>query len=297
MLRRHPQIFMSNLKEPQFLASDMRFRFPQMTGRGLPLPETLEQYVSLFSEATPEQRIGEASPSYLFSHTAAGRIAQLQPAARGIAILREPASFLHSLHLQLLRSHVEGEKDLRRAISLEGARAEGRHVPARSHLPQLLQYSDHVHYVEQLRRYHAVLPAEQLLILIYDDFRADNEGTVRSVLRFLDVDDSQPIEELQVKQTARSMRRQPLDDLLVSVSMARSPRWRAARAAVKALAPRDLRRNAFGLIRRRGVFDSVPPLDPDLSLELRRRYRGEVVALSEYLDRDLVSLWGYDQLG
>ena len=30
--------------------------------------------------------------------------------------------------------------------------------------------------------------------------------------------------------------------------------------------------------------------------ELRRRFKGEVVALSEYLGRDLVSLWGYDRL-
>jgi hypothetical protein len=29
--------------------------------------------------------------------------------------------------------------------------------------------------------------------------------------------------------------------------------------------------------------------------ELRRRFRGEVLALSEHLDRDLVSLWGYDE--
>ena len=34
-----------------------------------------------------------------------------------------------------------------------------------------------------------------------------------------------------------------------------------------------------------------------LTLELRRRFKDEVVALSEYLDRDLVSLWGYDKLG
>ena len=27
--------------------------------------------------------------------------------------------------------------------------------------------------------------------------------------------------------------------------------------------------------------------------ELRRRFKGEVVALSEYLGRDLVTLWGY----
>ncbi len=31
--------------------------------------------------------------------------------------------------------------------------------------------------------------------------------------------------------------------------------------------------------------------------ELRRRYKPEVAALSEYLGRDLVALWGYDRLG
>jgi hypothetical protein len=30
--------------------------------------------------------------------------------------------------------------------------------------------------------------------------------------------------------------------------------------------------------------------------ELRRRFKSEVVALSEYLDRDLVALWGYDRV-
>ncbi len=31
-------------------------------------------------------------------------------------------------------------------------------------------------------------------------------------------------------------------------------------------------------------------------LELRRRFKGEVIAFSEYLDRDFVSLWGYDEI-
>ena len=71
-----------------------------------------------------EQRVGEASPSYLWSEHAAARIAELQPDARIIAILREPASFLRSLHLQLLQTHVETERDLRKAIALE-AKAPG----------------------------------------------------------------------------------------------------------------------------------------------------------------------------
>ena len=68
-------------------------------------PETLEEYLSLFSAAGPEQLAGEASPSYLWSRDRRRRaIAEVQPAARIIAILREPASFLHSLHLQLLQN-------------------------------------------------------------------------------------------------------------------------------------------------------------------------------------------------
>ena len=49
----------------------------------------------------------------------------MQPDARIIAILREPASFLRSLHLQLLQNHVETEKDLRKALALEAARRQG----------------------------------------------------------------------------------------------------------------------------------------------------------------------------
>ena len=31
-------------------------------------------------------------------------------------------------------------------------------------------------------------------------------------------------------------------------------------------------------------------------LELRRRFEAEVHALSDYLGRDLVTLWGYDRI-
>src|SRR5674476_708095 len=66
MLRRHPQIYMpEDLKEPWFLAHDMKARFqPPQAG---PPVETLDDYLDLFAEARPEQRIGEASSSYLWS--------------------------------------------------------------------------------------------------------------------------------------------------------------------------------------------------------------------------------------
>jgi len=293
MLRRHPQIYMPGNKEPWFFSSDTQPRF-QSPMAGMP-PETLEDYLSLFSDAEPGQRVGEASSSYLWSGVAAERIAEVQPAARIIAILREPASFLRSLHLQLVQDHVEWEKDLRKAISLEGPRREGKHVPRRSHRPQLLQYSDYVRYVEQLRRYHAVFPREQVLVLIYDDFKRDNEATVRTVLRFLEVDDAYPIEVSQANPTVR-MRSQQLDEMVHAVSLGRGPVARAVKAPVKALVPRGLRREMLQLTLRRVVRGRPQPPDERLMLELRRRFKGEVVALSECLDRDLVTLWGYDSL-
>ncbi len=295
MLRRHPQIYMPENKEPMFFASDftqLRFRSPMS---GPPL-ESLDAYLSLFSDAEPGQLVGEASSPYLWSRVAAERIAHVQPAARIIAILREPASFLRSQHLQLVQNHVEWEKDLRKAISLEGARRQGRRIPRRSHRPQLLLYSEHVRYVEQLRRYHAAFPSEQVLVLIYDDFRSDNEATVRTVLRFLGVDDAYQIEVLQANPTVL-IRSQHLDRMVHAVTVGRGPASRAVHATVKALMPRRLRHDALALTQRRVVEGSPPPPDEPFMLELRRRFKGEVQALSEYLDRDLVSLWGYDRLG
>ncbi len=289
MLRRHPQIHMPDRKEAWYLASELLERTPPRPGG---TPQSLEEYLAWFEGALPDQRIGEASVLYLWSRTAAARIAQLQPQARIVAILREPASLLRSLHMQFLRTYVETERDFRRAIALEHARREGREVPARSYWPKALLYSEHVRYVEQLRRFHALFPPEHVLVLIYDDFVSDNEATVRTVLRFLEVDDMAPIEVMEANPTM-GVRSQRLHELVHAVSVGHGPVSNAVKTAVKAVTPTRLRRGALHAAQR-SVYVEPPAPDERFMLELRRRFKAEVVALSEYLDRDLVSLWGYD---
>jgi hypothetical protein len=293
MLRRHPQIYMPEEKEPWFFATDMRPRFqPRRAGAS---PETLAEYCELFVGAAPGQRAGEASSSYLWSQTAAAEIAAVAPDARIIALLREPASFLRSLHLQLLQTHVENRRDLRTAIALESDRGRGRHIPRRSHRPQLLQYSQHVRYVEQLRRYRELFGPERMLVLIYEDFRADNDATVRDVFRFLDVDDNAPIEVLDANPTVL-MRSQQLDDVVHAVSVGSGPLSRGAKGVLKALAPQPLRRSALRFAQQRVVHGRPRPVDEQLMLELRRRFKPEVESLSEYLGRDMVDVWDYDAI-
>lgn len=297
MLKRHPQIYMPELKEPKFFASDLPARLrPSQADR---LPHTLEEYLALFAPARSEQRVGEASPSYLGSHTAAGLIAEAQPDARIIAILREPASFVRSLHLQYVESHVERERDLRKALAQEEGASfvrDGQVVARSASMSQVRRYSDHVRYVEQLRRYHDLFPIERVLVLIYDDFRRDNEATVRGVLRFLEVDDTAPIESVEANPTVR-VRSVRLDETVRSLYAGRGPLAQAVKTSVRALTPDRMRASLFPALRRRLVYADPQAPDAELMADLRRRFMGEVVALSEYMGRDLVTLWGYDSLG
>jgi hypothetical protein len=289
MLRSHPQVFMPELKEPRWFATDLRERFAGADRRSVPvpggggrLPQTLDQYLDLFAAARPEQIVGEASPSYLRSKVAAGLIAAARPDARIIAILREPAAFLRSLHLELVQNHVERELDLRRALAKERPGPDG-----------LLRYSDRIAYVEQLRRYHEAFPAEQVLVLIYDDFRADNEATMRRVLGFLGVAQDVPLRIVEANPSVelRSMR---LDRILRRVYSAQGPVARRVKDGVKALTGAGGTGQAFAGLRRRLVY--APPREPEEALmaELRQRFEPEVRALGEYLGRDLIALWGYD---
>ena len=310
MLRGHPQIYMPDLKEPQYFARDpppasslgapgrrwplspARPSFEQTgrPGRGL----TLEEYLALFAPARPEQRVGEASTFYLWSRVAPARIAAAQPRAKIVAILREPTSFLRSLHLQMVQNHAESQKDLRKALALEGPRRAGRKIPRNAHWPRALIYTDRVRYVEQLERYHALFGRERVLVLIYEDFRADNVVTVRRVLRFLEVDDAVGLAPLRANPSV-AVRSVPLDRLERALRAREGSLASLARSTARALTSERIRRSALYPLRRRLLYRPPPAPDRALMGELRARFKPEVVALSRYLDRDLVALWGYDR--
>jgi len=283
MLVKHPQIYMPELGSKFFALEQAR------------KPDTLEEYLSLFEPAKAEQRIGEMSRGYLRSPTAPSGIAEVNPDARIIAVLREPASFLRSLHLELLQDHFETEKDLGKLIARDEA-GGSRDEVGETGFPTTLGFSkERVSYVDQLRRFHALFPRERVLVLIYDDFRSDNEGTVREVLRFLDVDETFSVDANDVNPTVL-IRSPKVHGLLRSLSLGDGPVAQSIKTSIKATTGQRLRRRALSQLRQRVLYAEPPPVDPELMTQIRRRSRDEVEALSKYLDRDLVTLWGYDRL-
>jgi hypothetical protein len=304
MLRSHPQIFMPAVKEPRYFAPEPRARAQGQGGgpaEDAPTPAihphrySLDAYLGLFAQARPEEVAGEASPTYLRSSTAAASIAAVAPAARIVAILREPASFLRSMHLQNVHTQLEDEKDFGKALALEDERREGRRIPRGCPSPQALLYSEQVRYVEQLQRFYDAFPTENVLVVIYDDFRRDNDATARAIMRFLGVDDTAAIEDVETN-TLKGVRSQRLHGLRRAIWTAEHNPAGAGRGArlLNKLIPPQLRGDAGRNLWQRALYSEATPPDAELMRELRGRFHGEVAALGEYLNRDLLGLWGYD---
>jgi hypothetical protein len=292
MLKDHPEIYMPDRKEPWFFAEELHESTPP---RPEGTPRNLTEYAEWFIGARPGQTVGEATAYYLWSKSAAANIARVNPKSRIIAILREPAAFLRSLHLQFLEVYTEVEPDLGRAMELEQERREGRSVPRYTYFPRMLLYSEFIRYVEQLQRLYSAFPREQVKVLIYDDFRADNERTIREVRRFLGVSESAPLKTLEANPTVRP-RSQLLNEAVHALSVGRGPISQALKRTIKAATPAGPRRQAVRALKRRAVFVPAEAADEALMRRLRIRYRDEVIATSELLGRDLVKLWGYDRL-
>jgi hypothetical protein len=194
------------------------------------------------------------------------------------------------LHLQFVQSDFEPERSLRRALALEPQRREGRGLPAAAGgWRRRLLYTEHVRYVEHLRRYDALFPPEQMMVLVYDDFRRDNSGTLRRILRFLEVDDDAPPAVVDANPTVR-VRSRHLNRL---VFREEALLWRVFTRVGKIVMPARAR-EGLRRFHRRFAYGAPPPPDERLMADLRRRFKPEVVALGEYLGRDLVTLWGYE---
>lgn len=285
MLDQHAEIFMPGIKEPGYFANELYP--PEHRGRAVTGP----RYHRLYSEASEDQILGDASTQHIFSREAARNISEVRPDAKIIVFFRDPAAFIVSVHRQLVQNRYESEGDLRRALALEPERAQGRSVPRAAPRPAELLYTWRARYVEQLRRYEEHFPAEQILTIIYDDYRADNRATLSRIFGFLGVRADVSIMPSRANPTVEV--RSPLVHRALYLAA-------ATRGTPVAMAARRVTRRVPERVRRRGVVlvrdlvrSEVREPDPAILSELRVTLRPQVQALSEHLDRDLVGLWGY----
>jgi Sulfotransferase domain len=135
---------------------------------------------------------GEASPYYLFHPHVPARVAEHLPGVKLITLLRDPVQRAYS-HYQHEVARGFETLPFEEAIEAEPARLAGE--TERMEADPLYNSFEHQHhsylargrYHEQLDRWLARFPREQLLVLSSERFFAEPERTFRRVLAFLDL--------------------------------------------------------------------------------------------------------------
>ncbi|HET6819740.1 MAG TPA: sulfotransferase [Candidatus Limnocylindria bacterium] len=273
-LRQHPQVFMPFHKEPMFFGADLDPRYRRMSEA---------EYLHLFDDAKPGQRVGEASPWYLYSASAAAEIRAFSPDARIIAMLRNPVDVMHAQHSQLLFNQREDLVEFADALAAEPDRRAGRRVPPGALRREALLYRDSVRFATQLRRYFDVFGRDRVHVIVHDDLRDGAAEVVRGTFAFLGVDPDVAV-TLDARNQNRRARFATLQRLVFRPPgpLRRVVPWLRRFPLVHRL--RDALVNANSLPEERR------PMDPALRRRLTVELAPEVAELGQLIGRDL-SAW------
>jgi hypothetical protein len=184
-LERHPQLFLSAVKEPKYFLCDGPP--PQYCGPGdahsrLEWVWRREDYERLFEGAPEGARCGESTAFYLEDFEAHQRIADAVPDARLIMVLRDPVDRAYSNWAHLWADGLEPERDFLTACDREAERRQAGWAP-------IWRYVETGRYGAQIRHLRTLFPDEQLHIIRYKYLVDEPRATLDAVCRFLGVED------------------------------------------------------------------------------------------------------------
>lgn len=274
----HPDVRLSRPKEPHF--------FDRHYDRGV------DAYLSDHFAGRPAARAaGEATPSYLALPWVPRRVAESMPQARLVAILRHPAErafsswwMFHARGMDRLTFEdaiAENEKRLAHSplADDEASRREWTlHVDAiaRGDPLRIRTYLDSGHYARQLRRYLALFPREQLLVLFSDDLRGGGAATMHRVWRHIGV------AEVGQACTVEASNEALGDGAAVPLRLARA----AGLMRLRRFLPERLRAGVKRSLSARG---KRPSMEPETRARLVEHFAPHVRELEELLAVDLDS--------
>lgn len=253
-LAEHPQIFMGPKNRVRY------FQHPEYRA------DRWDWYLGHFARADEDQAIGDSRVEYLYHPESPGLIARHLPECRLIVSLRDPVDRALSALLWVQRRGLlplePPQIVLRKALARRGREPESPHE---ARLRDLL---DMGLYAEQLERYFEAFDRDRFLILLTDDARERPEATMRSVLRFVGVDDGF---------LPRGLHRRPLRALGSRLQV------RAERATTWLPGSLRISRRINRLLEATGLAKPPPELDPAVRAELEEVYRPHRGRLLELL--------------
>ncbi len=281
-LKQHPQIYMSHIKAPDFFAWegwDLNFNGPEgreVVNRRIRLTSVtdIDEYRELFRGVSNQTAIGEASPCYIYSPEAPGRIRHYVPDAKLIAVLRNPADRAYSAYLQLVRLVREPLDDFAQAL-----RAEDERI--RDDWEWIWHYKNMGFYYTQLKRYYETFEPEQIKVYLYEDLQNDPIGVVHDICRYLEVDDTFTPDTSFRYHASGVPKHRVLHKLLTTPNR--------VKVVLKSILPPGPSRRLWERALRMNLVEP-PPLPLEVRKELIEVHRQDILELQDLIQRDL-SAW------
>lgn len=158
-------------------------------------------------------RCGEASPYYMWDERIAGRVREVAPSVKAIALVRDPVERAWSHYQERVQNGVEplsfahalDAEERRTAHELERMRnSPGYHSDAYD----WYGYRQRGVYLPQLLTWTRSFPREQLLVIRSEDMYADVQSVVDQTCRFLGL----PTSTLPTRKTFNASARAPMPD-------------------------------------------------------------------------------------
>ena len=261
-LNEHPQIFLPKLKELYFFLHPDDHNPVGLTD--------WDAYQALYANAQPDQVKGEVSSVYLFRESAAAYIQQYCPKTKLIAILRNPIDRAFSDYLYNLK---------------------GLHPSVLNDRQRPRPFDDFIHpnqyfirigyYTQQLQRYYARFPAEQIRIYLFDDLSQDSATLIRDLYEFIEVDpDFHP--DTSKKYNVSGV---PKQVGVYRILKQDNPIRRAGALLLKPFLSSEARQNLRSRLLKQSL--KKPTLSAAHRQQLLAIYRDEIRQLQDLIQRDL----------
>jgi len=231
LLRNHPDIYISPIKEPNYFCDDIRKMIEAESSRqqkGLTFESVLlkakkksvhmfnvtnqNDYEKLFLEAKNKKAVGECSTFYLPSKVAAKNIFNYNPNAKIIIITRNPFDRIISHYDMDIRIGITREKLkvlLEHEVSLgEQANYENSRF-----------YLGASNYENQINEYQRYFSEKNVLILTFEDLINSQKNTIKNLLNFLELETSKIDLKLSKENEAKTAKYELLNYILYKTSI------------------------------------------------------------------------------
>ena len=269
-LKQHPEIFMSNHKEPHFLINKEigENRIPKAVKK-------LNEYSNLFDGSDTFKYRGESSAMYLqFPNIAIKNIKKyLEKDIKIIIMLRNPIDRAFSGYQHVKRFNVDEELTFAQALDV----CEERYFKQTSLTPATRYIHIGMYYDFVKKFMHSF--SDQIHVIIYDDFIADTQNELSKVFSFLKVKKI----EININEKYMVGGWKWKNSFFKNTFMKKS----FLKKIIKTIAPFEFLRIFLNDLFKYLFTEPDDKMDIALRKKLQNIYKNDVINLSKLLNKDL----------